>query len=383
MKFHQHCIRLAGLSAILVAAQAISGPLSFERQRIGTGTYESGTICDVNNDGVLDIVSGEYWHPGPDFSESHKIATILEQSTYYDDFSNYPLDVNGDGYVDIVTGGWFGKKVSWRENPKGQPVEWKTHDIAEVGNVERGCFWDIDGDGYVEAVPNLPNDGVVIFVLERDGAGKGTGKWRRVDVRAEKQGHGLGFGDINGDGRGDLVLVKGWLEAPAKPFEEPWTWHAELDLEGASVPMLVHDINGDGKNDLIVGQGHDYGLSWFEQGVADGKRTWTKHEIESKRSQFHVMDIADLDNDGTPELITGKRYHAHNGGDPGAAEPVGLYYYPLVGTDLKRHVIDYGPADKASGSGIYFWVEDIDANGWKDILAPGKEGIYLFKNQGK
>src|SRR5690606_2187171 len=117
-----------------------------------------------------------------------KIATILEQSTYYDDFSNYPMDVNGDGYVDIVTGGWFGEKLSWRENPKGQPVEWTTHDIAVVGNVERGCFWDIDGDGHAEAVPNLPNIGVVIFILDRDEAGKGKGTFTRVDIYAEKQG---------------------------------------------------------------------------------------------------------------------------------------------------------------------------------------------------
>ena len=372
-----------GMSALLLSTSACAADLNFERQRIGTGTYESGAICDINNDGVLDIVSGEYWHPGPDFSKSHKITTILEQSTYFDDFSNYPMDVNGDGYVDIVTGGWFGKSVSWRENPKGEPVEWTTHLIAEVGNVERGCFWDIDGDGHVEVVPNLPNNGVVIFILERDAAGKGTGTFKRVDVYGEKQGHGLGFGDINGDGRGDLVIPTGWLEAPEKPFEEAWTFHADLELGDASIPVLVHDVNGDGKNDLIVGQGHDYGLAWMEQGMADGKRTWTKHEVETKRSQFHVMDIADLDNDGIPELITGKRYHAHNGSDPGAAEPVGLYYYPLTGTDLKRHVIDYGPADKASGTGIYFWVEDIDGNGWKDILAPGKEGVYLFKNQGK
>jgi hypothetical protein len=373
---------LVGLSAVLMATQAFSAEITFERQRIGVGTYEAGAICDINNDGVMDIVSGEYWHPGPDFSKSHKIATIMEKSTYYDDFSNYPLDVNGDGYLDIVSGGWFGETMVWRENPKGQPVEWTTHDIAKVGNVERGCFWDIDGDGHVEAVPNLPNNGVVIFILERDAAGKGTGNFRRVDVYSEKQGHGLGFGDVNGDGRGDLVLTGGWLEAPEKPFEEAWTFHAELDLGDASIPIFIRDVNKDGKSDLIVGQGHDYGLSWIEQGMVDGKRTWTKHEIEPKRSQFHEMALADLDNDGTLELITGKRYHAHNGGDPGAAEPVGLYYYPLTGTDLKRHVIDYGPAEKASGTGIYLWVEDIDGDGRKDILAPGKEGVYLFKNKG-
>lgn len=372
----------------LVAAWGLSlsgfgAELQFEKQRIGTGTYEAGAIFDVNNDGVKDIVSGEYWHPGPDYTESHKIDDILEQATYYDDFANYPMDVNGDGYLDIVTGGWFGKKLQWRENPAGKAEQWPLHVIDTVGNVERGCFWDINGDGHMEAVPNLPNDGVVIFVLERDAEGKGAGTFKRVDVYEEKQGHGLGFGDINGDGRGDLVMVHGWLEAPEKPFEQPWTYHGGLELGQAGVPILVYDVNGDGKNDLIVGQGHDYGLAWYEQQEGpEGAIAWKKHPIETDRSQFHEMALADLTNDGTPELITGKRYRAHNGSDPGADEPLGLYYYRLNGGDLERHEIDYGPPETASGTGIYLWVEDIDGNGWKDILAPGKEGIYLFKNQG-
>lgn len=370
-------ITLLGLTATVASAE-----LAFDKQRIGTGTYEAGSLFDVDNDGSMDIVCGEYWHPGPEFTASHLIGKIYTEAEYYDDFSNYPLDVNGDGFLDVVSGGWFNKKVVWRENPKGQPVEWTVHEVAEVGNVERGCFWDIDGDGHVEAVPNLPNNGIAIFILERDAAGKGTGTFKRVDVYAEPQGHGLGFGDVNGDGRGDLIMHLGWLEAPEKPFEQPWTYHAELALGEASIPIIVHDMNKDGKSDLIAGSGHDYGLAWYEQGEADGKRTWTKHDIETDRSQFHEMVLADLDNDGAPELITGKRYRAHNDGDPGAADPVGLYYYPLTGGEIKRHVIDFGPGDTAAGTGIYLWVDDVDRNGWKDVLAPGKGGVYLFKNLG-
>lgn len=367
----------------LGSAPLATAELRFEKQRIGTGTYEAGSMFDVDKDGVMDIVSGEYWHRGPDFTESHKIGTILEQATYYDDFSNYPMDVNGDGYLDIVSGGWFGMKMVWRENPKGTAAEWPVHDIDTVGNVERGCFWDVDGDGVLEAVPNLPNNGIVIFVLNRDAAGNGTGSFRRVDVYAEKQGHGLGFGDINGDGRGDFVMHDGWLEAPAKPFDEAWVFHSGLDLGESSVPILLYDISGDGRLDLIVGQGHNYGLAWYEQAGPKADPTWVKHDVETDRSQFHDMALADLNRDGIPELITGKRYHAHNGNDPGAAEPVGLYYYPLKGGNLVRHEIDYGDPESCSGTGIYMWVADVDGNGWQDILAPGKEGIYLFRNMGE
>jgi len=358
--------------------------LKFEKIRIGTATYEASCVCDVNRDGILDIVSGEYWFEGPDFTKAHKMCDVMPQDDYFDDFSDYPMDVNGDGYPDIVTGGWWGQTLRWRENPKGNPdVEWKVHDIGQTGNIERGCFWDVDGDGHIEAVPNCPGKPFMIFKLKRDANGKGLGEFEQFIVGDVAQGHGLGFGDITGNGRGDLITAGGWLEAPEDPFQGQWVWHPEFDLGSASVPILVHDVNGNGVNDIIVGQGHGYGLAWWEQGRdADGKRIWTKHDIDRERSQYHDMMLVDIDNDGELELITGKRYRAHCGHDPGSTDPIGLYYFKINGGEFVRHTIDYGPPDKASGAGIYFWVEDLDGNGWKDIVAPGKEGLYLFKNLG-
>ncbi len=369
------------LAAALLGAPAAQPALQFDRERIGTATYEASCMCDVNNDGNTDIVSGGFWYPGPDFKQGHKICDILAQDTYYDDFSDYPMDVNGDGYVDIVTGGWWGKTLQWRENPKGQPVEWKTHDIAEVGNIERGSFYDLDGDGFPEALPVTKP--VYIFRLKRDAEGKGTGEFEKFAIEKGGGGHGLGCGDVNGDGRPDVILPGGWLECPQDPYDvDNWTWHDEFKLGGASVPIPVHDVNGDGLADLIVGEAHNYGLYWLEQGKEDGKRTWTKHMIDEDRSQYHDLQLFDIDNDSVLELVTGKRYHAHNGHDPGAEEPLGLYYFEINGGNFERVTLDYGPADQASGAGIYFWVEDIDKNGWKDILAPGKEGLHLFRNQG-
>jgi FG-GAP-like repeat len=374
---------LAG--ALALAAVAEGDPmLKFEKQRIGTTTYEAASVVDVNNDGVLDIVSGEYWFEGPDFTKQHKICDVLPQGDYFDDFADYPMDVNGNGYMDIISGGWFGKTLSWRENPKGQPVEWTVHIIAEVGNVERPAFCDIDGDGHVEIIPNCPGEPVSIFKLKRDAAGKGMGEFERTIISEGAQGHGLGFGDINGNGRPDIILSRGWLECPENPYGGLWTFHQEFELiKSASVPILAHDVNGDGLNDIIVGGGHDYVLDWWEQKKdGDGNRTWVKHEIDTERSQYHDLQLVDIDNDGELELVTGKRYRAHSGHDPGGDDPIGIYYFKINKGEFVRHTIDYGPADKASGAGIYFWVEDIDGNGWKDIVAPGKEGLYLFRNMG-
>ena len=207
---------------------------------------------------------------------------------------------------------------------------------------------------------------------------------QKVVLNPRPSGHGLGFGDINGDGRTDIILTDGWLEQPTSdPWRAPWPFHPEFSLGAASVPIIAYDVNGDGHTNLMVGQAHDYGLHWFEQRIQDdGGRRWIRHQIDTETSQLHDLQLADLDNDGVAELVTGKRYRAHNDGDPGAHDPVGLFYYKIDGGRFERHVIDYGQAGQASGAGIYFWIQDLTGNGFPDIVAPGKDGLYWFENLG-
>lgn len=357
--------------------------LKFEKIKLSDATFEAASVFDVNGDGILDIYSGGFWYEGPDFTRRHKTGDILPSGDYFDDFSNYPMDVNGDGYLDIITGDWWGQSLQWRENPKGQSCEWPLHEIAHTGPIERACFHDLDGDGEIEIIPNTPGNPLRVFKLIRDANGKGTGAFQQCLISDRPQPHGIGFGDINGNGRVDIIMADGWFEAPEHPFEQPWTFHPEFNLESASVPVLVHDVNGDGLNDLIVGQSHAYGLAWWEQGRdAQGNRTWTKHDIDPHRSQYHDLQLIDIDNDGELELITGKRYWAHCGNDPGETDPIGIYYFKINKGAFERITIDFGPKEDASGTGIYFWVADLNGNGWKDIVAPGKDGLYLFLNRG-
>ncbi len=373
-------------SIIVVLACAVpclaAGPLKFERVKISSETFEASSVCDVNKDGKLDIVSGAYWYAGPDFKDAHKMCDVKPEGEYWDDFSDFPMDVNGDGYPDIITGGWWGKTLRWRENPKGKLTRWTIHDVDVTGNIETIRFWDIDGDGHLEAVPNAGGNAIA-YRLVRDAAGKPMGKFTKHVIKQGGVGHGMGFGDVNGDGRGDFVIPDGWLEAPAKPLEGKWTFHQDFKLGTCSNPILVYDVNGDKLADLIVGAAHPYGLYWMEQKKdGSGKRSWVRHDIDPDRSQYHDVALHDIDNDGQVELVTGKRYRAHCGHDPGADDPVGTYYFEINGGAFKRVTLDYGPPSKASGVGIYFWVADLDGNGWKDLVAPGKEGLYLFKNHG-
>lgn len=358
--------------------------LKFRKRRISDVTYEAAAVFDVNNDGILDLVSGEYWFEGPDFVKRHKIRSIQPVEDYFDDFSDYPMDVNGDGFLDIITGGWWGETLRWIENPKGEPCEWAVHDIDRPGSIETIRFWDVDGDGEIEIVPNTPGVYQAFYKLQKDEHGKGREAFSKHKICDFPSGHGLGFGDIDGDGRGEIILATGFLKATDDPLHKEWILHPEFDLGCASVPILVHDVNGDGLPDLIVGMAHNYGLAWYEQRKdSKGKRSWIKHDIDPTRSQYHDLQLVDIDNDGELELITGQRYRAHCGNDPGEKDPIGLYYFKMDHGKFERVTLDYGDPSECSGAGIYFWVEDLNGNGWKDIVAPGKEGLYLFENLGR
>lgn len=355
-------------------------PVKFVKKQIAAESFESAGVFDVNNDKIPDIVSGAYWYEGPGYFKRHFIGAPKQYGEYWDDFSTIPLDVNGDGLTDFVTGGWFGKSLVWRENPGGDK-EWKEHLIAEAGNIETTRGWDIDGDGIIEIIPNTPNDNFVIYKLVTDNNGKGTGTFKAYKIMDGKSGHGLGFGDINGDGKNDFVLSEGWLEAPKDPYQGKWTFHKDFNLGTSSVPIIITDVNGDGIADIIVGQGHDYGLDWYEQ-KKEQKSTWIKHSIDPYNSQFHTMQWVDIDGDGKDELVTGKRYRAHNGNDPGETDPLGIYYYKWNGNAFTKQIISYGPFGEGKGAGIYFSINDLTGSGKKDIVVAGKDGLYVFYNKG-
>lgn len=376
-------ISFAGFSQSTAnASQQAPKPLKFLKKQVAAESYESVEVFDVNNDKIPDIVSGGYWYEGPSYWKRNYIGPVKKVGEYWDEFSTIPLDVNGDGRIDFVTGGWFGKTLTWRENP-GNNKEWPEHAIAETGNIESSRSWDIDGDGVQEIVPNTPNDPLVVYRLVKDGQGKGTGKFEVSKISDSKSGHGLGFGDINGDGRGDLIVSGGWAEAPVNPFKDPWTFHGDFSLGTSSVPVLVADVNKDGLNDLIVGQAHSYGLDWYEQKKdKKAKVSWVKHSIDPFNSQFHTMKWVDLDGDGKEELLTGKRYRAHNGNDPGENDPLGIYYYKWTGESFTKQVISFGPFGEGKGLGVYFSVADLTGSGRKDIIAAGKDGLFVFYNKG-
>ena len=322
--------------------------------------------------------------------------------TYYNDFATYPIDVNGDGNPDYLTASYFGKNVGWVENPGKRGGAWTYHELDVPGPSEAAATVDLTGDGIPDFLPN-PVNVVAWYEVARKADGKGF-DIKKHDFGTQAAGHGVGSGDVNGDGRVDLLTPKGWFEAPADPAHETWAWHPEFNLGATGIQILARDVDGDGLADLVYGMGHDYGLLWMKQNKsASGERTWTKGVIDNSVASVHTLIWADLDGDGKPnELVSGKRVYAHET-EPGATDGslIAWYNYDCQACKWVKHVIFQGePAKNApakadqrlalkdfpagtAGTGLQLTAIDIDGDGDLDLVCPGKSGLYLFENLGQ
>jgi hypothetical protein len=369
--------------------------LKFTKKQLFVSPYESCAVGDLNRDGHPDIVYGAYWFAGPDFTPrafrpNHAAKEYLWAN------SDHIYDVDKDGWLDVIAGGWEEDGIYWFKNPGNSAAEsgkpWEMHNPWEArllaktrGTMEMFALRDFNGDGEPELYSANYRKQNPLEVWRFARSSDGTPTLAPFVLGVEGGGHGFAFGDVNGDGREDVLCEVGWYERPeGDPFAGPWKFHSETALPHPSCPFVVKDLNKDGRLDIIFGRGHDVGLYWWEQQApkAPGATVWKRHVIDESWTQAHAISLADLDGDGQEELIAGKCIWAHNGGDPGAGAPPAIYYYSWnrATSNFVRHTI------AAPGEGIalgrQYSVVDLNGDGRLDLTAPSKLGLWVFFNQG-
>ncbi|MGD0444388.1 MAG: VCBS repeat-containing protein [Edaphobacter sp.] len=362
--------------------------VAFLTHRLGTDHAEGISMLDMNGDGFVDLLSGAYWYENPGANggewKQHQFRTVGIHNEFVSDCGEWVVDVDHDGLPDLVTAGWISNGLWWYRNPGPKAVAagemWKAEKITDSFDTEGGAFGDINGDGKPDlALAHYNRAGVLWVDFSKD-----KPRVHHLGGR-EQDGHGIGIADINGDGKADVLTTHGWFEQ-IDADNDKWKWHGDWDLGDTGFPILGYDVNHDGKLDLIYGQGHGYGLYWLEQAGTVAAPKWIRHTIDESFSQSHALALVDIDGDGVPELITGKRYRGHSGDDPGSYDPVVVYAYRLPTSaqlaakgDPVFTRITLSENGTAS-AGTQFVAADFDHDGDMDLASAGKLGVHVFEN---
>lgn len=396
---------LLAVSSLHAATQ-----ITWKRQQLHGDFYSEGAaIGDINGDGNPDVVAGPFWWEGPAFEKKHAYyePKIFSINGYSDNFFAYVHDFDADKRNDILILGFPGKEARLYLNPGTHDDKpWPMHIVADVVDNESPVFTDITGDGKPEIVcstagrfgwfaPNLANP---------------TEKWPFVavtgDMKVAKFTHGLGVGDVNGDGRLDLLEARRWWQNTGISFgnnngpevPSPFMQHNFAAGVGGGAQMFAYDFDGNGTNDVFTSlAAHRYGVSVFLQSVKSAQSadqpTWKRVMLASEQpqdndygvvfSQPHAAHLADIDGDGIQDIVTGKRYWAHNGHDPDERGHRVIYWYQTKrdgkgGVDFVPHLVD-----AESGVGTDVQVGDVNGDKLPDIVVGNKAGVFILTQERK
>ena len=386
---------------------------------------EGATFGDLNRDGHKDIVSGPYWYEGPDFRkrrafypatqtfrltrDNGTVETIAgfdgalgKGDAYAENFFAFIYDYNQDGWPDILIIGFPGKDASWYENPGRDGISsdrfWSRHVVFDNVDNESPMVADLFGSGRPAVLCMF--GGHIGYILPNWSSP--TDRWALHPISPKGDygtfTHGIGYGDVNGDGRDDILEANGWWEQPTSQAGDPvWQFH-KFQFASRSSHMYAYDVNGDGLPDVITAlDAHGYGLVWYEQlrkRDANSEIAFKQHTIINKEpseneygvefSQLHALELTDVDGDGLKDIVTGKRFWAHGShADPAPNAPAVLYWFKLVRN--ADHTVGFIPnlIDDNSGIGTEIAVGDVNNDHLPDIVVGNKKGTFVFLHKAK
>lgn len=290
-------------------------------------------VADMNGDGHLDVLVSVMGQIQPSNDKIGQVVVLVNDGSNH--FTNRVLldrvarvtyvaaaDFNRDGKPDLVVGqfGYVEGEIRWMENLG----DWNfhSHPLLDMSGTVHAPAADMNGDGKLEIVALVTQDAEEIHLFQANDLTHFRDRVLYGSINKDFGGSGLTLGDVNRDGRLDIIYTNGDGFDYATPGPRPWhgvQWLENLgagkfsyrrigDFPGAYSPVVV-DLDGDGDNDVVACSGFNdwnnpeaVSLTCFEN---DGANGFTPRPLAHAPTHLIVVKAADLFNDGQIELVTG------------------------------------------------------------------------------
>ena len=322
---------------------------------------DTKALADIDGDGQLDPILGGSslaWYQRAPAGYTYA-RYVIRAGPVHQEFTTdmQAGDIDGDGDPDIVVGDGSGRNnVLWFENPRINPPagkasaptvadNWTYHAIGSHGQSAHDLgVGDINNDGKLDVVSG--GHGYMHIWFQN-----GSNGWSDKDLSG-LWGGGLCLGQIKATSGLDIAIGTGWLEKPADPVNGTWIKHV---IDGAAgETAAIGDFNYDGRNDVVVAIQHAPGkFAWYEAPSDPTGAGWIEHVLDGSQGS-HKINVADFNKDGRPDIQTG-------------LELTDLSIYLSlggVGPAFEREQVSGGPQAASHNARV----GDLNGDGWYDIF---------------
>jgi hypothetical protein len=264
---------------------------------------------ELTGDGKKDIVSGSYVYENPGTDNNNSWNQYLIRKDLH---AVIVTDINGDKKDEIIAVEGNGN-VYWCEGSKG---DWKINHLGKLPEASH----PIGSQGHITG-QIIPGGKPEIIMT----AGNGTfafripdnllTEWPMIHITTSTSDEDIDVADFNNDGWNDIAGTYGnthevfWFENP-KGFKDNWKKHkvGQVKTNNYLDRVVAGDVNGDKKPDIIVSEETQTGPATtiiFLQPDKPGDDQWMR-QILVNQYTTNSMDLADMDNDGDLDIITGE-----------------------------------------------------------------------------